>query len=77
MNSFPQRSATRRGFFVTAARSGALLALAAFAVWQETKRRRLANDPDCIKLSVCSECVEFGRCIMPKATVARQANSRT
>jgi hypothetical protein len=75
MNSFPHRSVTRRGFFVSAARSGALLALATLAAWQETKRRRLANDPNCLKLSVCSECVEFGRCTKPKAQSARHDSS--
>ena len=76
MHSLPERSVNRRGFFITAARSAALLGLAAFAGWQETKRRRLANDPNCIKLTVCSECVEFGRCAKPKAEFARQPRSR-
>ena len=48
-----------------------MLALAAFAGWQEVKRRRLANDPNCLKLTVCSDCVEFGRCTKPKAQNAR------
>jgi hypothetical protein len=76
MNSFPDRPTNRRAFFITSARSAALLALATFAAWQETKRRRLANDPNCIKLSVCSDCVEFGRCAKPKAQSARQSSSR-
>jgi len=71
MNPPAHRSLNRRGFFVSAARSGMLLALATFAAWQETKRRRLLNDPNCLKLSVCSECVEFGRCTKPKAQAAR------
>lgn len=77
MNSFAQRSTTRRGFCVVAARLAALLVMAAFATWQETKRRRLANDPNCIKLSVCSDCLEFGRCTKPKAQSARRSSSRT
>ena len=76
MNSCPNRPTNRRRFFITAARSAALLALAALAAGQETKRRRLANDPSCIKLSVCSDCVEFGRCTKPKARAARQSGSR-
>jgi hypothetical protein len=72
MNSSPHHSICRRGFFITAARSAALLALTTFAAWQETKRRRLANDPNCIKISVCSDCVEFGQCTKPKAQSARQ-----
>lgn len=70
-----QRSTTRRRFFVAAARSAALLVMAAFATWQETKRRRLASDPNCVKLSVCSDCREFGRCTKPKAQFARGSSS--
>jgi hypothetical protein len=67
MNSLAHRPVNRRGFFTAAARSAALLALATFAAWEETKRRRLANDPNCLRLSVCSECIEFGRCTKPKS----------
>ena len=70
-------SMNRRGFCVTAARSGLLLAFAAFAAWQETKRRRFATDPNCIKLSVCTDCLEFGRCPKPKAQFARTSGSQT
>ena len=77
MKSLAHIKVNRRGFFVRAARSAALLGLAAFAAWQETKRRRLENDPNCIKLSACSDCVEFGRCIKPKAQFVRQYGSRT
>jgi hypothetical protein len=76
MNALPDRSTNRRGFFITVARSAALLALAALAVLQESKRRRLANDPNCIKLFSCSDCVEFGRCSRPKAQSARQSSLR-
>ena len=73
MSSIPHHSVNRRGFFVTAARSGALLALGTLAAWQEIKRRRLTNDSNCIKLSVCSDCVEFGHCTKPKAQSARES----
>ena len=76
MNSPAHRPVNRRGFFITAARSAAFLALAALAAWEETKRRRLANDPNCIKLSVCSECLEFRRCAKPKAQSARQSSAQ-
>ena len=75
MNSLPDRSIDRRSFFVAAARSGVLLALATLAAWQETKRRRLATDPNCLKLAGCSECVEFGRCTKPKAQSVRSNSS--
>ena len=73
MDALPNHPTNRRGFFISAARSAALLALAVFAAWQETKRRRLAADPNCIKLLSCSDCVEFGRCPKPKAQSARGA----
>ncbi len=75
MNSLDHRAVNRRGFLIAEARWAALLGLAAFAAWEETKRRRLANDPNCIKLSACSECVEFGRCAKPKSQTARRLSS--
>lgn len=76
MNSPPFSSMNnRREWFLTLARSTALFTLAAFAMWEEVKRRRLANDPNCVKLSTCSNCVEFRRCTKPKAELARSANS--
>ena len=75
MNLLPQLPVNRRGFFTAAARAAALLALAAFAGGQEIKRRRLANDPNCLKLTTCSECTEFGRCTKPKAQDARSLRS--
>ena len=72
MNSLASRSINRRGLFIAVARPAALLTLAAFAAWQEIKRRRLANDPNCLKFSVCSDCIEFGRCTKPKAQTARR-----
>jgi|RhiMethySRZTD1v2_1073278.scaffolds.fasta_scaffold3001523_2 hypothetical protein len=75
MSLLPHRAINRRGFLVSGARTGGMLALATFAAWQETKRRRLANDPNCLKLSVCSECVEFGRCPKPRAQAARSKPS--
>lgn len=70
-------SINRRSFFASSARSVMLLGFAAFAVCQEGKRRRLRSDPDCIKLSVCSDCIEFGRCTKPKAQSARASASMT
>ena len=74
--SLAHRPVDRRGFFITAARSAALLALATFAAWEETKRRRLEHDPNCLRLSVCSECLEFGRCAKPKAQSARRSSAQ-
>ena len=76
MNNVSEGPLSRRRFFTTAARSGALLVLTTFAGWQEIKRRRLANDPNCIKLMTCADCIEFNRCLKPKAQGARRADSR-
>lgn len=73
----PPVPVNRRGFFVAASRSAAFVALAAFATWEEAKRRRLANDPNCLKLSGCADCVELGRCPRPRAESARRSLSRT
>lgn len=71
MNSSSPRSVNRRSFLASGARSAMLVGVAVFAAGQEGKRRRLASDPDCVKLSVCSDCLEFGRCKKPKAQSAR------
>lgn len=71
MNPHRPRPFKRRGFLAAIARSAVTLAIAAFAIWQEIKRRGLEGDPDCVKLSACADCVEFGRCGKPKARQAR------
>jgi hypothetical protein len=75
VNTFQKPSTGRREFLMSAVRSLALFAFAAFAAGQEIKRRRLANDPECIRLYSCPDCVEFGRCEKPKAREVRQAES--
>lgn len=75
MNSSLHRSSSRRDFLAASGRSVVLLALAVFAGWQEMKRRRLADDPECLKVSVCSDCLEFGRCARPKARETRRIDS--
>lgn len=57
----------RRRFLHAGVRFLTLGAFAVFAAAQEFKRRRLTNDPDCIKLYTCNDCVEFSRCQLPKA----------
>ena len=60
--------ANRRQFFQAAARVVALSGMAAYAAWQTFKARRLKNDPNCIRLYNCNQCVEFGAgCQLPKA----------
>ena len=60
--------ANRRQFFKAGARVVALGGMAAYGAWQTFKSRRLENDPNCIRLYTCNQCVEFGAgCKLPKA----------
>lgn len=66
----PTPSATttsRRQLFLASGRVLGLGGLAAFVAAQEFKRQRLANDPNCVKISPCQECLELSRCGKPKA----------
>ena len=58
----------RRGFFQAGVRVVALGGMAAYATWQVFKANRLKNDPNCIRLTTCNQCVEFATgCQLPKA----------
>lgn len=60
--------ANRRQFFQAGARVAALSGMAAYAAWQTFKARGLKNDPNCIRLYTCNQCVEFATgCQLPKA----------
>ncbi len=64
--------ASRRQFFSAGVRCLGFGGVAAFAVLQERKRRRLADDPNCIRLNTCADCVEFsGGCTEDKAEAFR------
>lgn len=69
-------SESRRRFLLASGRLLALGGLASVVLGQEAKRRWLANDPNCIKLYTCKECVEFGRCAKPKAERFRVSQSQ-
>jgi len=59
---------SRRRFFSTGARCVVAGGLAVFTAAQVIKGRRLAGDPNCIRLHTCSDCVEFsGGCTKDKA----------
>ncbi len=60
-------SLNRRQFFQSAARYGFLTGLTALTAGGELKRRRLENDPNCIRTYTCADCLEYGRCDKPKA----------
>ncbi len=58
----------RRGFFQAGVRVVALGGMAVYATWQAFKANRLKNDPNCIRLYTCDECVELtSGCKLPKA----------
>ena len=58
----------RRGFFQAGVRAVVLGGMAAYATWQTFKANRLKNDPNCIRLYTCDECVELtSGCKLPKA----------
>jgi len=62
----------RRRFLKTGTRYAMLASLGGLAVAGEAKRRRLENDPNCIRLWTCADCAEFGGCTKPKAATARR-----
>ena len=60
-------SLDRRQFLKSGMRGVLLTGLGALAVAGEAKRRRLENDPNCVHIWTCADCVEFGACAKPKA----------
>lgn len=66
---------TRRKFLLATGRSLGIGGLAALVIGQEIKTRRLANDPNCIKLQTCKDCIEFQGCGKPKAEDFRRNSS--
>ncbi len=64
---------SRRELFASGARLLALGGMAAYAVTQSIKTHWLENDPNCIRLYTCNECVEFAAgCSLPKADKFRE-----
>jgi hypothetical protein len=73
----PSDSLDRRQFLQAGTRYALLSALGGLAVAGELKRRRLADDPNCVRLWTCTDCVEFGSCAKPKAQDFQQAQLQT
>ena len=73
-------SLDRRQFLKSGMRYVLLTGLASLAVAGEAKRGRLENDPNCVHLWTCADCLEFDGCAKPKARdfqqAQRQANAR-
>lgn len=77
MNDQEQASpTTRREFLAAGARYLALGGFAAFFVQQQVRARRLENDPSCVKLPTCMDCIELpAGCRLPQAEAHRAAAS--
>ncbi len=69
-------SLDRRQFLTSGTRYVLLAGLGGLVVAGETKRRRLANDPNCIRPWTCADCAEFGGCTKPKSEDFRQAKAK-
>jgi len=64
----------RRDFIRNAPRGLIVAGAAVWFVFEEAKRRRLDDDPNCRRLSPCADCGEFGRCRLPKAVLTKRSN---
>lgn len=72
----PNLPFNRRQFLRSGARYSILAGLGGLVAMEEIKRRRLANDPNCIRVWTCEDCVEFGGCTKNKAVNFRRVNLR-
>ena len=70
-NDNSEPSSSRRHFLASVARMGLLGAMGTYFVTQRIKFNRLLDDPECIIISTCQKCVEFGGCELPKSEHAR------
>jgi hypothetical protein len=68
----PQPDPRRREFLRGAARFLMLGGLGAYFIQQRQRAALLANDPSCIKLNTCSDCIEFSGCSLPKSHTHRE-----
>lgn len=72
----PNLPLSRRKFLKSGARYSMLAGLGGLLTTEELKRRRLANDPNCIRVWTCADCAEFGGCTKNKALDFRSAHPR-
>lgn len=68
-------NASRRNFLRSGARLLIIGGAISFAIDQEGKRRRLVDDPKCVRLNPCLECSKFQACTRVKAEAARSSDS--
>lgn len=76
IQSETQNSLPRRQWIAKAARSVIMTAMAAFGIGQVYKARKLANDPNCVRLYTCNDCVEYGGCELDKAVAFRETQEK-
>ncbi len=67
----------RRRFFRSTLRNIGLALLAAGGGVAVTKRRRLMREGKCLSQGICSGCVVFDECGLPRALSVRQVVART
>ena len=70
MSNSTDRPATRREFFRTIGRGGAVLAIAAAALLAR-RRSTSVDGRTCANTGPCRDCATFGRCELPRAAAAR------
>ena len=74
MNENNPSTFNRRELLESVVRFGFLGAAGVFTVQQLRRAERLKDDPTCIKLDTCNECIEFGGCSLPKSVNYREEN---
>lgn len=68
----------RREFIATGTRWIAIGGMATLATAQAYKSKRLAGDPNCIRLNTCADCIELSSgCRLTKALAFRQEQEQT
>lgn len=67
-----QRRFNRREILNAGARTLMVGTLLAYFVQQRERGKLLANDPSCIRLDTCTDCIEFGGCSLPKSHAHRE-----
>ncbi|MCX6886409.1 MAG: hypothetical protein WCR20_10390 [Verrucomicrobiota bacterium] len=72
----PTETVARRHFLKSGMRYALLAGLTGLAITGEAKRRRLENDPNCIRTYTCADCIEYGHCAKPKAEDFRQEKAQ-
>ncbi len=65
--SISERVLARRDLLHGGARVALVGGLFAYFLQQRKRALLLVDDPSCVKLETCAECIEFGGCTLPKS----------